>query len=310
LIIAPELSDMRRRLKTLDSKDGHILFVSLYSSWCHNAVATFSLCLLAQAYEHASNLLQSLYFPLLNTWILVAKCELIGSGDIEITVQFLIQVDKLVQMLESPVFTCIRPKFSYLLMRSDLRLQLLEPEKYPYLFKCLYGLLMLLPQSSAFATLRNRLNSISPIGYLHLFPRTYRPRHSPSQPALIFIDSSEPSIPSSRADRRAAAAAAPKPRSDDVKWAELLEKFRSVQFRHEKARSKAQILSRSPHIETNPPNPALGPLPTVTKRNVSAAPPTATAMQHKRGRSLQTITQGIMGVGRSGETKKVSGSKR
>jgi Vacuolar protein 14 C-terminal Fig4p binding len=28
------------------------------------------------------------------------------SGDLEITVQFLIQVDKLVQILESPVFTC------------------------------------------------------------------------------------------------------------------------------------------------------------------------------------------------------------
>jgi len=43
----------------------------------------------------------------------------------------------------------------------DLRLQLLEPEKYPALFKCLYGLLMFLPQSSAFATLRNRLTSVS-----------------------------------------------------------------------------------------------------------------------------------------------------
>ena len=61
LIIAPELADMRRRLKNLESKDGQVLFVSLYNSWCHNAVATFSLCLLAQAYEHASNLLQSLY---------------------------------------------------------------------------------------------------------------------------------------------------------------------------------------------------------------------------------------------------------
>jgi hypothetical protein len=30
-----------------------------------------------------------------------------SSGDLDITVQFLIQVDKLVQLLESPVFTCI-----------------------------------------------------------------------------------------------------------------------------------------------------------------------------------------------------------
>jgi vacuole morphology and inheritance protein 14 len=55
----------------------------------------------------------------------------------------------------------------------DLRLQLLEPERYPHLYKCLYGLLMLLPQSSAFAALKNRLNSVSSIGYLHISPRPY-----------------------------------------------------------------------------------------------------------------------------------------
>jgi vacuole morphology and inheritance protein 14 len=30
---------------------------------------------------------------------------------------------------------------------------------------------MLLPQSSAFAALKNRLNSVSAIGYLHTMPR-------------------------------------------------------------------------------------------------------------------------------------------
>ncbi|KAJ3162182.1 hypothetical protein HDU88_007103 [Geranomyces variabilis] len=149
LITAPELADLRRRLKNLDSAGGRgggggftsggitgntdinnqLLFTALYRSWSHNAVAVFSLCLLAQAYEHAANLL-TLF------------------ADLEITVPLLIQIDKLVQLLESPVFTY-------------LRLQLLEPDRYPYLFKCLYGILMLLPQSSAFATLRNRLNSVS-----------------------------------------------------------------------------------------------------------------------------------------------------
>lgn len=42
-------------------QDGQALFTTLYRSWCHNAVAVFSLCLLAQAYEHASNLLYILY---------------------------------------------------------------------------------------------------------------------------------------------------------------------------------------------------------------------------------------------------------
>lgn len=95
------------------------------------------------------------------------------------TVNILIQVDKLVQLIESPVFTCMLsngkvPWFSYwLTIPLDLRLQLLEPEKYPYLYKCMYGILMLLPQSSAFAALKNRLNSVSAIGYLHVAPRRY-----------------------------------------------------------------------------------------------------------------------------------------
>ncbi|CAG8516687.1 70_t:CDS:10 [Acaulospora colombiana] len=83
LITSPELSDLRKRLKNLETRDGQMLFTALYKSWCHNPVATFSLCLLAQAYEHAANLLQSF-------------------ADLDITVNILIQIDKLVQLLESP----------------------------------------------------------------------------------------------------------------------------------------------------------------------------------------------------------------
>jgi vacuole morphology and inheritance protein 14 len=60
LITAPELADLRRRLRNLDNKDGQSFFVVLFKAWCHNAVATFSLCLLAQAYEQAYHLLQVL----------------------------------------------------------------------------------------------------------------------------------------------------------------------------------------------------------------------------------------------------------
>lgn len=140
LITAPELADLRKRLRNLETRDGQTFFVALFRSWCHNAVATFSLCLLAQAYEHAYNLLQII-------------------AELEMTVNMLVQIDKLVQLIESPVFTY-------------LRLQLLEPERFPHLYKCLYGVLMLLPQSSAFAALKNRLNSVSAIGYLHIAPRT------------------------------------------------------------------------------------------------------------------------------------------
>lgn len=101
------------------------------------------------------------------------------SGELEMTVNMLIQVDKLVQLIESPVFTCkldlvmMYVFIKILILAIDLRLQLLEPEKFPFLYKCMYGILMLLPQSSAFAALKNRLNSVSAIGYLHVAPRTY-----------------------------------------------------------------------------------------------------------------------------------------
>ncbi|CUA69135.1 hypothetical protein RSOLAG22IIIB_03813 [Rhizoctonia solani] len=178
LITSPELSDFRKRLKNLESRDGQALFTTLYRSWCHNAVSVFSLCLLAQAYEHASNLLAVF-------------------GELEITVQLLVQIDKLVQLIESPVFT-------------SLRLQLLEPDRYPYLFKCLYGLLMLLPQSSAFISLSRRLNAVGSMGVQHMPQRT--------------------STVATQVSNRSKVA------RDEIKWQELLSHFRSVQAKHEKAR--------------------------------------------------------------------------
>lgn len=116
---------------------------------------------------------------------------------------------------------------------SDLRLQLLEPEKYPHLYKCLYGLLMLLPQSSAFAALKNRLNSVSAIGYLHVAPRTYvSPSLShlrqKSTEAQLGSTTTTPGTPAFDRPNRL------KAKEDGaIKWVELLEKFKSVQ---EKAR--------------------------------------------------------------------------
>ena len=43
---------------------------------------------------------------------------------------------------------------------ADLRLQLLDVKSNPYLIKALYGLLMLLPQSSAFQLLSHRLQCV------------------------------------------------------------------------------------------------------------------------------------------------------
>ncbi|RDB19828.1 Protein VAC14 [Hypsizygus marmoreus] len=190
LITSPELADFRKRLKSLETRqDGQALFTTLYRSWCHNAVAVFSLCLLAQAYEHASNLLYIF-------------------ADLEVTVPMLVQVDKLVQLIESPVFTYVR-------------LQLLEPERYPHLFKCLYGLLMLLPQSTAFVSLRNRLNAVNSAGFLHIAPKS----------------TLGPLTTRSKLGR------------DEIKWQELLQHFRSVQAKHEKARRQALGTDTAPYSD-------------------------------------------------------------
>lgn len=198
LITAPELADLRKRLRQLDSsKESQTFFTVLFKAWCGNAVATFSLCLLAQAYEQAYNLLQAF-------------------ADMEMTVNTLIQIDKLVQLLESPVFTY-------------LRMQLLEPERFPHLYKCMYGLLMLLPQSSAFAALKNRLNSVSAIGYLHIAPRTGGV--PPTTPSSVSTFERQNRLKSRE--------------EGGIKWAELLEKFRSTQDRVR----RAQLRQLNPHIE-------------------------------------------------------------
>lgn len=144
LLTASELSDLRSILATAFTKsrvsrlskarthatDGVRVFTVLFRCWCHNPIATFSLCLLAQAYE--------LSFELIKRF-----------SQIEVTVGLLMQVDKLVQLLESPIFV-------------HLRLQLLDVDSKHHapLLKSLYGLLMLLPQSDAFRSLNDRLTTV------------------------------------------------------------------------------------------------------------------------------------------------------
>lgn len=146
LLTASELSDLRSilstaftRTKTMPSRlsrirsqaaDGVRVFTALFRCWCHNPISTFSLCLLAHAYDLAFELVKRF-------------------SEIEVTVGLLMQVDKLVQLLESPIFV-------------HLRLQLLDVDSkcHAPLLKSLYGLLMLLPQSDAFRSLNDRLTTV------------------------------------------------------------------------------------------------------------------------------------------------------
>jgi hypothetical protein len=195
-------------------------------------------------------------------------------------------------MLESPVFTCIAPLMWHLTTRFEITV--IGAGEIP-LFIQMFVRTTHAPPS--IIRLRNPPKQIKQYQSNRL-PPPLPPNVTPPLLRPPSNSGSNNDYQPTRAERRA------RPKSEEIKWQDLLEKFRSVQFRHEKARSKAQVLPRSPHIETNPSTPAIGP-PAASKRNSSAP------AQHKRGRSIQNFTQGIMGVGRSsGDSKKVSGSKR
>ncbi|CEP60424.1 Vac14p LALA0_S01e10572g [Lachancea lanzarotensis] len=142
LITAPELERLRRKLKAGTNNE---FFSSLFKCWSHNPTSLLALCLLAGKYELAYYILQTFV-------------------EYELSVNDLVQIDILVQLLESPVFT-------------SLRLQLLEQERYPYLYKCLYGILMVLPQSKAFKILNTRLGSVSTLAARKIPPSPfYKPK--------------------------------------------------------------------------------------------------------------------------------------
>ncbi|KFM68961.1 Protein VAC14-like protein, partial [Stegodyphus mimosarum] len=154
LLTSTELFELRNQLKDLKTESSWSLFACLYRCWCHSPVATVSLCLLAQTYKHACDLLHLF-------------------ADIEVTVDFLTEIDKLVQLIESPIFTY-------------LRLQLLDAQQNPYLVKSLYGLLMLLPQSEAFHTLRHRLACVPNVQLMP--PQKSKPKEERKPPSFINFD--------------------------------------------------------------------------------------------------------------------------
>jgi len=81
-----------------------------------------------------------------------------------VTVDFLIEIDKLVQLIESPIFTCRKRKRDLIGFRVfvlDLRLALLDIDNNQTLIRALCGLLMLLPgKTDAFHVLRRRLECV------------------------------------------------------------------------------------------------------------------------------------------------------
>uniref|UniRef100_A0AAV1US65 Vacuolar protein 14 C-terminal Fig4-binding domain-containing protein n=1 Tax=Peronospora matthiolae TaxID=2874970 RepID=A0AAV1US65_9STRA len=196
LLTANELEHLRdvlrRSFQPRASEDDVKVFTALFRSWCHNPIAAFSLCLLAQSYTLSAALISKF-------------------ADIDASVGFLMQIDKLVQLLESPIFI-------------HMRLQLLEIQEdyHTNLVKSLYGLLMLLPQSAAFRVLRDRLASVTSmttaIGHINLNDDSHRLQKS-GEPPLIASSMDESAPDASRINASA-----------------LLARFEHVQGRHTELR--------------------------------------------------------------------------
>lgn len=147
----------------------------IFKSWCHNPVSTLSLCLLAQGYHLASALVAELCVGVLPpslpallgspTWPLFQR----RAGGVPRPAAPVGQAGPPPGIAHfhpcglPPSRRCSPVRRSPVCNWPDLRLQLLQPEypQHSHLLRALYGLLMLLPQSAAFNTLRNRLNSVT-----------------------------------------------------------------------------------------------------------------------------------------------------
>ena len=173
LLTSSELSKLRNLLRgSLVNREGKELLVALYASWCHSPMAIISLCLLSQVITETfiCFIFFKYHHPVLNIrkwyyWQAYQHASVVIQSLVEedMNVKFFVQLDKLIRLLETPIFAYLRlqvcliylnPKelspfyslFFTLLLKPVLFFQLLEPGRYPWLLKTLYGLLMLLPQ--------------------------------------------------------------------------------------------------------------------------------------------------------------------
>ena len=148
LLYAPEVLSLRHQLtlwvylltiswilyksifRGFDDKSKDERFQHLFCAWASCAASTLALSLLCQRYHLSSQIVQA-------------------TANLPVTVDLLIELDKLVQYLESPLY-------------SGVRLHLLDSQHRLPLERALYGVLMLLPQSTAFSALHKRLSTLPP----------------------------------------------------------------------------------------------------------------------------------------------------
>ncbi|KAL7443113.1 hypothetical protein ACHAXM_008659 [Skeletonema potamos] len=139
---APETEQLRREMKdcigykgnSLRDEQRACLFHIIFYTFSHSIVATLSFCLWGGAFLTASSFLQKI-------------------DPLDVSLMFYLELDRLVDLIERPIF-------------RHLHLRLLECEDDPYqegsgamLFRTLKSILMVLPRSTSYMILKERLSS-------------------------------------------------------------------------------------------------------------------------------------------------------
>ena len=130
----PETEENDVKYVSRDTESKESLLRGLFPCWCHSPAATIGLCLL-------SGLDAVAFFC----------AEHVARDETELSRDALVRLDRLVYLFETPPF-------------AGARLRLLAPSSRPHLRRALAAVLALLPQSSAFKTLRDRLAGCAAIG--------------------------------------------------------------------------------------------------------------------------------------------------
>jgi vacuole morphology and inheritance protein 14 len=158
LLSAKEFLPLREVLKLglLDER-ARKTFLGLYDCWTYDVLAALSLCLLTTAYDHAYRLVEYL-------------------GSTELSPQTLVQLDRLAQLLESPVF-------------AYLRVALLRPTHNASLVKTLFGIQMILPQcTELYNTTKNLHRRLKVVPSVYVLDKDVPPQEATSQTAKAIED--------------------------------------------------------------------------------------------------------------------------
>lgn len=193
LLTAKTLYSLRTKLRSINeenNQEASSLFLVLYNAWCHSPIATLSICFLSNNYRLACEIVT--YLP-----------------QLDLTIDTLVEIDKLVQLIESPIFIA-------------MRLKLLDTDNY-YLVKALYSLLMILPQSESFKRLHNRLECV------HTFVVSSQSKSLQSQ-----TGSSSIKIAASQTQKDPIASAKESVMKKSQPSIEMMKHFQSIQRRHMK----------------------------------------------------------------------------